>query len=250
MQPYITLDRQKANKAGQSDYIVGNTNPVLTIHSACWKALDRKDGGQNFALSLFVSNDNKNTTHLNIFYANSLGEVWSGENLIHAIMLCCNVPSLSQATGRHWERDFQSQTDVEVQATIAPELTGKKLGVFLTEGWYNDKNTGEPKKGSVELFNVYDAQTGQLAWQKNQNLPANAEDTQKVFDAMLVASEKSKNKAYSKAGVMPNTTQNSYTTPPHDYPQGQMQQNYAPQPTVYNGNFEPVAGMVDDNIPF
>ena len=66
MSAFWNLDKAKANKAGQSDFIKGNSQLTLKIISAGWKAMDSKTkaGVQNWYLSLYVMNESKNTAHI------------------------------------------------------------------------------------------------------------------------------------------------------------------------------------------
>ena len=132
MSAFWNLDKAKANKAGQSERIEGNSQITLKIISAAWVVRDAKNGsGQNYSLDLHVMNENKNKAHINIVYGNSLGERWSGENLINAIMTACNVPSLSQVQGNHEVYNFETKQDEIIQTLIAPELANKYFGAFL-----------------------------------------------------------------------------------------------------------------------
>ena len=200
MSAFWNLDKAKANKAGQSERIEGNSQITLKIISAAWVVRDAKNGsGQNYSLDLHVMNENKNKAHINIVYGNSLGERWSGENLINAIMTACNVPSLSQVQGNHEVYNFETKQDEIIQTLIAPELANKYFGAFLTENWY--VKDGQPTKYGVNLFNVYDFQTNQLARQKNAGQPADLTALSAAYEDMLKASEKAKKKAYEKAGI-------------------------------------------------
>lgn len=199
MSAFWNLDKAKANKAGQSDFIQGNSQLTLKIISAGWIVKPNNTGGQNYALDLYVMNESKSTAHLTLWYGNSAGERWGGENIVNALMTVCNVPSLSQVQGNHWQYNFDERKDLQVPMMIAPELANKAFGAFLSENWY--VKDGQPKQAGTNLFNVYDYQTNQLAWQKNAGQPSDQTALTKVYEAMLKASEKAKNKAYEQAGI-------------------------------------------------
>ena len=251
MSAFWNLDKAKANKAGQSDFIKGNSQLTLKIISAGWKAMDSKTkaGVQNWYLSLYVMNESKNTAHIDILYGNSLGERWSGENLINALMTVCNVPSLSQVQGNHWQYNFDERKDLQVPMMIAPELANKAFGAFLTENWY--AKDGQPKQAGTNLFNVYDYQTNQLAWQKNAGQPSDQTALTKVYEAMLEASEKAKNKAYEQAGIAIGVDPSEMTNNSPFMGGESTTYNRNPLPNdVMAGREAPKAGAIDDDVPF
>lgn len=250
MTAFWNLDKAKANKAGQSDFIQGNSQLTLKIISAGWIAKPNNTGGQNYALDLYVMNESKSTAHLTLWYGNSTGERWGGENIINALMTVCNVPSLSQVQGNHWQYNFDERKDLQVPMMIAPELANKAFGAFLTENWY--VKDGQPKQAGTNLFNVYDYQTNQLAWQKNAGQPSDQTALTKVYEAMLKASEKAKNKAYEQAGIAIGVDPSELASGANPFMGGQSTTyNRNPLPNnVMTGQAVPKAGAIDDDVPF
>ncbi|WP_201544170.1 hypothetical protein [Psychrobacter sp. H7-1] len=262
MQNQWALDKSKAAKVGQSAYISGNTAEIYQIQSAAWKANAKQDGSETYYLSLHIINSERSSAHIDIYYGNSAGEHWSGENLIHAMMLCANVPAISQAQGQYQEYDFDVKKDVTRTGFIAPELAGKKVGMFLAENYYFNSNQGEVKKGGLNLFNVFDAKTRQLPIEKANNQPANPDEFNRVLEATIKSSEKSLEKANSQAGTSNSMNnqfvQNTQQPLPQQGPvtyKRQVAPQQAQQPTQQQGfNNQMTAaatpGPSDDDIPF
>lgn len=258
-QAFWQLDKAKAAKVGQSNYITGDTSDVYKIISAAWKVNNRMNPAV-YNLTIHIMNADKATAMIEIPYADESGRTWSGENIINAMMLCANVPSLSQAQGSYQEYDYDQQKDVTVNGMVAPELAGKKVGMFLTDRYYFHKTKHEVKRGAPELFNVFDADTRQLPHEKANNQPANPDAFNIVTEAMIKYSAKSKEKAENEVGISNqpqtqfNNQPNSQSAPQNNsvtYQRGApaQQQNYqnsAPATNpVTNGG-----GPVDDDIPF
>ncbi len=254
------LDKAKASKVGQSNYITGNTQDVFKILSASWQTRQAKNNNPaNLVMSLHIENKDKQTAHLDIYYGNTDGERWSGENLINAIMMCCNLEQLSSVQGTYLVYNHDQGKDVQVQGNIAPELAGKYVGMFLADNYYVNKNH-ELKRGGINLFNVYDWQSKQLAWQKVQNEMGSDEKLAEVAQAMLKASESSKKQAektLSDIGYMPAPTQATAPTANNDftYKRNVPTQNARTVPMAHALTQPPSDNAVtqppsDDDIPF
>lgn len=253
-QAFWQLDKAKAAKVGQSSYINGNTAEIYQIISAAWKSKHNSETRVDaYFMSLHVMNVDKSTAHIDVYYGNSDGDRWSGENIINAVMLCANVPSLSQGQGRYHEYNFDEKKDIPVSGLVAHELAGKKVGLFLADNHYFNANQGEVKRGGLNLFNVFDAQTRQLPHEKASNTTASAESFSAVMEAMVKASQKSLEDANKKAGI-PNQPQTQFNNQMGN--QGGSQNNSTTYqrgaPVQQNNN--PTAmpsGPVDDmDIPF
>lgn len=255
-QAFWQLDKAKAAKVGQSSYINGNTSEVFKILSASWNTNQKQNGPATYYMSLHIMNSEKATAHVDVYYGNEAGERWSGENTINAIMLCANVPALSQSQGSYQEYNFDQKKDVTVTGLVAPELAGKKVGMFLADNFYFNENQGEVKRGGLNLFNVFDCDSRQLPIEKANNAPANAESFNAVVAAMIKSSQSSQDKANDKAGVS-NQPQNGFNNQMNSNPvqsnstsyqrgpatQSNQQQNNAPNQSKGN---EPD----DMDIPF
>ena len=258
-QAFWQLDKAKAAKVGQSAYISGNTADIYQIISAAWKSRSNNETRiDSYFMSLHIMNIDKSTAHVDIYYGNSAGDTWSGENIINAIMLCANVPSLSQSQGQYFEYNFDEKKDLQVGGLVAPELAGKKVGLFLADNHYFNANQGEVKRGGLNLFNVYDAQTRQLPHEKSNSTPANQESFAAVMEAMVKSSIKSLEDANKKAGIS-SAPQNQFNNQMSN--QGAPQNNgvtYQRGTPAQQGNSEPAnnqamnsAPIVDDmDIPF
>lgn len=249
------LDKAKAASVGESNYIRGNTYDVYQINSAAWLSNQKPDGSATYYLSLNIMNRHKSSTNIDIYYGNSLGERWSGEQLIHAIMLSANVSELSQAQGPYIAFDYDDKKDKTLQGLVAPELAGKKVGMFLSENWYVKQSTGEVKRGGLNLFNVYDANTMQLPKEKANNQPADKDLFGQVAEAMFKASTKSLEDANAKAGVSNTVNQQlgqGFQQQPENQPQTTYKRN--PEPQQFNNqmtaNMPTAGGPADDDIPF
>lgn len=255
-QAFWQLDKSKAAKVGQSAYINGNTAEIYQIVSAAWKSRSNNETRiDSYFMSLHIMNIDKSTAHIDVYYGNSAGDTWSGENIINAVMLCANVPSLSQAQGQYLEYNFDEKKDVQVGGLVAPELAGKKVGLFLADNHYFNANQGEVKRGGLNLFNVFDAQTRQLPHEKSSNTPANQESFAAVMEAMVKSSVKSLEDANKKAGI-PSAPQNQFNNQMSNQNSQQGDNfSYTRGAPVQKGNNTPTAmpsGPVDDSddIPF
>lgn len=258
-QAFWQLDKSKAAKVGQSNYITGDTSDVYKIISAAWKTNTRMSPAVH-NLTVHIMNADRSTAMIEIPYADESGKSWSGENIINAMMLCSNTPSLSQVQGSHQEYDFDQQKDVTVNGMVAPELAGKKVGIFLTDRYYFHKTKLEVKRGAPEAFNVFDAETRQLPHEKANNQPPNPDAFNVVTEAMIKYSAKSKEKAENEAamnGQSQGGFNNQMTSqPPQNnsvtYQRGapaQSQQGYQNNQSTNNPAMNG-GGPIDDDIPF
>lgn len=262
-QAFWQLDKSKAAKVGQSNYITGDTSDVYKILSAAWKTNTRMSPAVH-NLTVHIMNADKSTAMIEIPYADESGRSWSGENIINAMMLCSNTPLLSQVQGQYQEYNHDQQKDVTVSGMVAPELAGKKVGIFLTDRYYFHKTKYEVKRGAPEAFNVFDADTRQLPHEKANNQPANPDNFNVVTEAMIKYSAKSKEKAESDAamnGQPPQhfnnqmSNQNAQQNNSVSYQRGapaqqnnQGHQNNAPANIQQQSTMPP--GPTDDDIPF
>lgn len=250
-QAFWQLDKAKAAKVGQSAYINGNTAEIYQIISAAWKSRSNNETRiDSYFMSLHIMNIDKSTAHVDVYYGNSAGDTWSGENIINAVMLCANVPSLSQAQGQYLEYNFDEKKDVQVGGLVAPELAGKKVGLFLADNHYFNANQGEVKRGGLNLFNVFDAQTRQLPHEKSNSTPANQESFAAVMEAMVKSSQKSLEDANKKAGIS-SAPQNQFNNQMSG--QGGQQNNgvsYQRGAPAQQNNTQMPKGPEDDDLPF
>lgn len=250
-QAFWQLDKAKAAKVGQSSYISANTAEIYQIISAAWKSrsnsVTRVD---SYFMSLHIINADKSTAHIDVYYGNSDGDRWSGENIINAVMLCANVPSLTQGQGQYAEYNHNERKDVQVGGLVAPELAGKKVGLFLADNHYFNENQGEVKRGGLNLFNVFDAQTRQLPHEKSAATPANPDSFIAVMEAMVKFSQKSLDDANKKAGVS-SVPQNQFSNQAASQPAQNNSVNYQRgTPAQQQNPAMTGGGAVDDDIPF
>ena len=262
-QAFWQLDKSKAAKVGQSNYITGDTSDVYKIVSAAWKTNNRMSPAVH-NLTVHIMNADKSTAMIEIPYADESGRSWSGENIINAMMLCSNTPSLSQVQGQYQEYNHDQQKDVTVSGMVAPELAGKKVGMFLNDRYYFHKTKYEVKRGAPEAFNVFDADTRQLPHEKSNSTPANQESFAAVMEAMVKSSIKSLEDANKKAGIssapqnqfnnqMSNqgAPQNNGVTYQRGAPAQQGNQGYPNNGQMpANNSAQNGGGPVDDDIPF
>lgn len=244
-QAFWQLDTSKAEKVGQSNFIQGNSAELYKILSAAW-VTNTNASPAIYQLKLHVMNANKSTAHIEIAYGTESGDRWSGENIINALMLCANVSSLTQSQGQYYVFDFDSKKDLVNNGLVAPELAGKKVGLFLADNYYVSKQTGEVKRGGLNIYNVYDADTKQLPKEKARNQPANPETFDEMFAATLESSAYSEKKAKEKAGMVETNAPTGFNN--------QMANGGAPanQGVTYAKTAAPVnqPDVSDDDIPF
>lgn len=109
-------NQEMASQAGQGGFINETGAYIFDISEAKWVVSSNKG---TFGLELSVESDaGLKANYLSIWYAKSDNSPISmGQNMVQAIMGCAGVMQLSQAQ----KNDYY----------IAPELTGKKLGLVL-----------------------------------------------------------------------------------------------------------------------
>lgn len=122
----FTYNQEQAVKGGQPNFITETGAYVVKILQA--KYVRTQTGAEALELSV-ETDDGLKGDYISVFYKAKNGEtIQSGVNMIQAIMGCTNIKELSIARA--------SDCD------IAPELTNKKVGLFLQKELYT-KNNGQ-----------------------------------------------------------------------------------------------------------
>lgn len=114
-QPIFTYNEEQAVKAGQSNYISETGAYIGKITLCKWITTP---GGAKALEIAFEDINGLKSDYLNIYYQAKNGDdITSGHNMIHAILGCAGVKSITpQVIG---------------DKTIAPELTDKRIGLML-----------------------------------------------------------------------------------------------------------------------
>ncbi|ATF73933.1 hypothetical protein [Pasteurella multocida] len=122
----FTYNQEQALKAGQSNFITETGAYVVKILQA--KYTRSTNGAEALEFSV-ETEDGLKGDYISIFYKSKNGDsLQNGVNLIQAIMGCTNTQQLSVSRSNDCD--------------IAPELTGKKVGLFLQKELYT-KNNGQ-----------------------------------------------------------------------------------------------------------
>ncbi|MDG6880980.1 Uncharacterised protein [Phocoenobacter uteri] len=202
----FTYNQEQAVKAGNSNFISETGAYKCTILEAKYT----KSTSGALALEFSVETDDEmKGNYISVFYQAKNGEtLQGGHNMIQAIMGCTRVKQLS--------RVLKDGKD------IAPELTGKKVGLFLQKRLYTK---GDGSDGyQFQIVCPFGYETGKTLAEYIENRPAERID-------YLIAHTADKDDRNRQA---PQPQQNPY----------QAQNEFYGQPSSANsGNF-------DDSIPF
>ncbi|BBG59543.1 DUF669 domain-containing protein [Providencia rustigianii] len=124
----FTYNQEDALAAGQSGYINESGAYVLTIAEA---KLGTSEAGAQYMEFSGETDDGKKISYLSVYSTKTDGEVNKfGHNMINAIMGCCGVMQLTQKM-------------ITVSHFIAPEFTGKRVGLVLQKVLRTKKNGDE-----------------------------------------------------------------------------------------------------------
>jgi hypothetical protein len=133
------------------------------------KAITAKSGATGIEID-FETDGKKTANGLQLYTHNKDGQPIFGEKQVHALMTCLKIRGITPRPGTVKEFDYDAKAMVERQATIYPEMMGKKVGIVLQKEIYtkNDGSDGE----RFNFFCPFAAETNQLAAEVLDQRPA------------------------------------------------------------------------------
>lgn len=220
-QPIFTYDQNAAMKAGQSSFINETGAYVGKITQAKWT---QSQGGAKALELSFEDENGAKADYLSIYYTNRNGEdLQYGNNMIQAIMGCVGAKQLTQAPYNGHQ--------------IAPELTGKKIGLMLQKVLRLKQDGSETH--SFQILCPFSSQSRKTLAEHAENKPAERID-------WLVANTKDKDERAKQQNTQQSYAAQQQFYSPTPQPQGQWD-GYADheRPPASNTN-----NQFDDDIPF
>ena len=203
--PSYTLDPQQARKGSEigGSTIKSTGGYVGKITLA--KFIRASTGSIGIGLS-FVSDAGEKASHLSLYTRDKDDESLMGDAKRDALMVCMKLRDIAPKTATIKEFDYTKKQEVDVVATIYPDLMDKRIGLVLQMEQYkkNDGSVGE----SMKYISAYDPNTLQMADEILDQLPA------KRLDKLLATlSDK-----LLPASPNPNTSSVSHTDFDDDIP--------------------------------
>jgi len=108
----------------------------------------------------FKTDDGRTADYLSLWTVNADGEGLPGRRVLDAIMAVARLRKVSIAPGKVRKWDAAAGQEAEKPAKVLPELTGKRVGLFLVREEYakNDGTTG----WKFIVIGAFDAETQAL----------------------------------------------------------------------------------------
>lgn len=121
------LDTEQARKADSTGRISENGAYKGEIVAA-WKDWSK---GNTQAFCLKLKTDEGQVQTFTLWVVNKDGKKLSSEKVVHKIMTCVGVRSLSCKQGTVGIYSYQDKKEINEEKEIYPDLVGKKIGLFL-----------------------------------------------------------------------------------------------------------------------
>lgn len=146
----------------------------------------------------FKTDDGQTADFLTLWTYNVKGEALPSLKALNAIMTICRVKTITPTAGQVEKWDSASHSRVKANATVFPELTGKRVGLLLQREEYAKTDGSIGSK--MNIFGVFDADSELTA---SEIL---AKKTQPEVLARMVASLKDKPLNGSRPAAAPAST--------------------------------------------
>lgn len=218
----FTYNESQAVKAGQANFISETGAYVGKITLAKWTT--SPNGAK--ALELAFEDDNGlKSDYIAIYYTKRDGEaLQGGNNMIHAIMGCTGVKSLTSVP---YQDHF-----------VAPELTEKRIGLMLQKTLRLKQDGSETYSFSVVC--PFSARSRKTLSEAVENKPAERID-------WLVAHTKDKDERAKQSQQQGYAAQNQFYGQPQNPQQGWDGYSDQERQAIHQGQQN---GQFDDDIPF
>lgn len=220
-QPIFTYNEELAVKAGQSSYINETGAYVGKITLAKW--ITTQAGAKALEIAFEDINGLK-SDYLTVYYQAKNGDaIASGHNMIHAILGCTGVKSLTES--------------IQGENVIAPELTGKRIGLMLQKVLRLKQDGSETH--SFQILCPFSPNSRKTLSEHRDNKPAERID-------WLVANIKDKDERAKQQNQQPYyQAQNQFYGQQNNQPQ--QWDGYSDQERKDNAQYQ---DNFDDDIPF
>lgn len=132
------------------------------------EAVTSRTGTQGVEIA-FKTDDGRTADYLSLWTMNADGEALFGRKVLDAIMAVARLRKVSVAPGKVRKWDSTAGQEVEKPARILPELTGKRVGLFLVREEYqkNDGSSG----WKFAIVGAFDAESQALPNEILDSLP-------------------------------------------------------------------------------
>lgn len=137
------------------------------------EAVTSRGGTQGVELA-FKTDDGRTADYLSLWTMNASGEALFGRKVLDAVMAVARLRKVSVVPGKVKKWDSTAGREVEVGAKVLPELTGKRIGLFLVREEYskNDGTTG----WKFAIVGAFDAESQALPNEILDSLPPSGFD--------------------------------------------------------------------------
>ncbi|MBD2815962.1 DUF669 domain-containing protein [Xenorhabdus sp. Flor] len=155
----FTYDQESAMSAGQGGFINESGAYIITIHEA---KLTKSQHGAEFIEFSGEADDGRKVSYLSICCKKKDGSInIFGHSMVQAMMGCCGVRQVTSHM-------------VSVNNLIAPEFTGKRVGLVLQK-ILRTKNNGDDTYG-MDIRIPFYPDTRQTVAEKMEGMPATTID--------------------------------------------------------------------------
>lgn len=149
-QPF-TLNTESAKQADAGGRIESTGKYVGTIKSM--EFVTSKNGAQGFEVNF--ETDSKEYTTFTIWTVSKDGQPLSGTHKVNALLTCCAVRSLTPTDQPLEKWDHEIRQKVKKTCVVAPEMTGKRIGLLLQrENYLNGQGQQRHQMNFFASFNA------------------------------------------------------------------------------------------------
>ena len=149
-QPF-TLNTESAKQADAGGRIESTGKYVGTIKSM--EFVTSKNGAQGFEVNF--ETDSKEYTTFTIWTVSKDGQPLSGTHKVNALLACCAVRSLTPTDQPLEKWDYEISQKVKKTCVVAPEMTGKRIGLLLQrENYLNGQGQQRHQMNFFAAFNA------------------------------------------------------------------------------------------------
>lgn len=219
------LDTEQARKADSTGRISENGGYKGEILSA-WKDFSKADT-QGFFIKF--KTDDGQTQVFTLWVKNAKGEKLSSDKIVHKLMTCVALRSLTSKQGTVAIYDYDQKKDINQIKEVYPDLVGKKVGLLLERENELYTSSGQDKESyKMQIFAPFRYEDHKMAAEILDKSPK-AQQYEKVL-AWIVNKKPRINDRRDKTSGL---------------------DAYADGSGVYGGRHsEPSFGDVDGDIPF
>lgn len=186
------VDKEAACNVGGGSRRVDQTGMYPGTIQFAWGA--KNDNGTE-SVNLIIDCDNGQKLEQALYTFKGNGEEIPSYKMVHAIMTCCGVRSMTPERGDVTRYDWEAKADMVYKEDVYPELLNKRA-IFAVQMEEYTNGQGQQRKRPI-IVGVYNADTRRSAaeiWHKSAEARA-IEAQQKWLDANPVKQAKAKQAA-------------------------------------------------------